>query len=77
MLSFSFNELKQMPDLEETVICKECGLEHEVLYGQEEKPDGTKIPSKKLAFMKCSEQDKLYLIGIDGKYIWGGKKHGE
>ena len=35
----------------ETVVCKRCGEEHTVQYGDKVEPDGTKTPSKLLGFV--------------------------
>lgn len=50
-------------------ICPNCGEEHEVGYGEKVNPDGTREPSKMLAFLTCPKNDTTYLIGIEGKKI--------
>lgn len=50
-------------------ICPECGEEHEVGYGEKVNPDGTREPSKLLAFITCTKSGATYLIGIKGKKI--------
>jgi len=64
-------ELDILPPLEDVVVCDICGGTHPVQYGEEVLEDGTKIPSKNLAYIKCAEQ--LYLVGIDGKDIRAAK----
>ena len=56
--------------LGKTFPCK-CGKNHRVQYGEEILPDGTRKPSKLLAFYKC--KGKAYLAGMLGKRI-GGRK---
>ena len=50
-------------------ICPNCGEEHEVGYGEKVNPDGTREPSKMLAFLTCPKNGTTYLIGIEGKKI--------
>jgi hypothetical protein len=45
----------------------ECGEIHPVLYAEEVLMDGTKIPSKLMAYYKCG--DTSYLCGIAGKTL--------
>jgi len=62
MLAIGNDELKK--PLGDTVKCKQCGESHNVEYGEEVLKDGTKKPSKFLAFYKCGESS--YLCGING-----------
>lgn len=62
MFAIGADDLKE--PLGEMVHCKQCGQEHAVQYGEKVLPDGTKEPSKLLAFYKCGEHS--YLCGIDG-----------
>ena len=50
--------------LGDVVECPQCGQKHTVEYGEEVLKDGTKKPSKLLAFYSCG--DKSYLAGING-----------
>ena len=52
-------------ELGKTVKCWICGKRHRVSYGEKVNADGSKEPSKTLAFFKC--RGKTYLCGIDGK----------
>jgi hypothetical protein len=65
MLAIGVDELKE--PLGDTIQCPQCGGTHEVMYGEKVLPDGTKEPSKLLAFYKCGEHS--YLCGIDGRAI--------
>lgn len=57
----------------EQARCPNCKQKHSVRYGDEivRDADGTrrKVPSKMLAFIKCTENKALYLVGIDGKEL--------
>jgi hypothetical protein len=61
------NELEKKPLLKNTVICKRCGEEHFVQYGDRVLDDGTRVPDKTIAFYKCN--DKIYLAGIAGREV--------
>lgn len=63
MLAVGHDELGG-PVGEETA-CWICGGQHPVEYGEKVLDDGTKVPSKLLAFFRCS--GKTYLCGIDGR----------
>lgn len=67
MKSFSNKELKQKPDLGDFILCPHCQNRHLIKYGNKVLSDGTKEPTKLLAFYRCG--DKTYLAGIDGKNI--------
>jgi len=67
MLAIGAEELKEAPNLGETIICHMCGEEHLIEYGQRVFKDGSKVEDKTLAFFKCGE--KTYLAGINGKDI--------
>lgn len=51
----------------ESVKCPHCGRKHPVVYGERILPDGTREPSRTLAFYEC--KGKTYLHGIDGR-VW-------
>jgi hypothetical protein len=53
--------------LKEHITCPNCGMDHEVEYGNRVMEDGTKRPSKMLSFYKCG--DKAYLAGINGRSL--------
>lgn len=65
MLAIGNDELDRMPALRKTTHCWMCGKTHKVTYGSEVLSDGTKVPSKLLAFFKC--KGKPYLCGVGGK----------
>ena len=67
MLAIGNDEIEKAPKLGNFILCSICGKRHKVEYGEEVLPDGTKKPSKLLAFYKCGE--KNYLAGINGKDI--------
>lgn len=50
--------------LGETIPCRHCDGVHPVQYGEVVLPDGTKQPSKLLAFYVCGGD--TYLCGVDG-----------
>ena len=60
-------ELDDNPNVGKTVVCSKCHKEHRVQYGEEVLKDGTKIPSRFLAFAKCGKT--TYLVGVDGKLL--------
>jgi len=55
--------------LGDEVVCKNCGNIHKVKYGDRVLEDGTKVPSKVLAYIKCDNNDQVYLVGISGKLL--------
>ena len=65
MIAIGKDELEKLPELGITVKCYMCGKWHKVKYADEVLKDGTKVPSKLLAFFKCG--GKEYLCGISGK----------
>jgi len=67
MLSIENDELVNAPNLKEKILCSKCGKFHNIEYGKEVLEDGTKKPSKTLAFYSC--KGKTYLAGINGKKI--------
>lgn len=67
MFAIGNEELNGVPELGETIRCSICGDEHEVEYGDLVQSDGTKVPTRMLAFFSCG--GKSYLCGIDGKDI--------
>ena len=71
MLAIGDNELQDAPDIGETIECPYCGETHAIRYGDKILEDGTKIPSKLLAYYICC--GKSYLAGINGKSIMGRK----
>lgn len=54
------------------ILCDKCGQRHIIEYGDEILEDGTRIPSKLLAFYDCG--GKSYLAGINGRDV---RKTGE
>ena len=58
-------ELAKQQPIGKTVKCWICGKSHRVKYGWEVLPDGKRVPTKLIAFMKCGK--RAYLCGIDGK----------
>lgn len=56
-------------DVGDYADCRICGGKHRVCYGDRILNDGTKEPSKLLAFFKCDQNGKTYLHGINGR-IW-------
>lgn len=67
MFAIGNDELKDAPRLGKFIICDKCGKQHKIEYGEEVLKDGTKRPSKLLAFYTCG--NKTYLAGIGGKDI--------
>jgi hypothetical protein len=67
MFAIGNEEIDAAPVLGETVSCWICGKEHHISYGDIVNKDGTKTPSKLIAFFKCGKQ--TYLAGIDGKEL--------
>lgn len=59
------NELGE--DIGEFVDCPHCKKQHLVQYGDRIEEDGTKTPSKLLAYYKCG--DKAYLCAVNGKSV--------
>lgn len=68
-VAFSNDELEGNGEVGDVVICPNCSEEHKVEYGERVLEDGTKIPSKMLAFTKCDKNEAAYLIGIEGKLL--------
>jgi hypothetical protein len=66
-ISFGNDELADKPALGTSITCPHCNQIHDIKYGDEVLPDGTRKPSKLMAFYKCGK--KIYLAGIDGKSI--------
>jgi hypothetical protein len=48
-------------------------MQHEVKYGERVLDDGTKEPSNALGCVKCTENDKTYLVAIQGQKIRKGR----
>jgi len=67
MLIMGNDEIEKSPSLGDFILCHMCGKRHKIEYGDEVLSDGTKKPSKHLAFYKCGNKD--YLAGINGKDI--------
>lgn len=67
MLAIGNDELYKSQRLQKIIVCGMCGKRHKIIYGDQILHDGTKIPSKLLAFYKCN--GKTYLAGINGKDI--------
>jgi hypothetical protein len=60
-------ELANNEDVGDTILCPRCKKHHDIEYGDEVLKDGTRKPSKILAFYRC--KGKSYLAGIGGKLI--------
>ncbi len=67
MFAIGNNELDEKEPLGDFILCDKCGERHIITYGDEVMPDGTKKPSKLLAFYDCG--GKSYLAGINGRRI--------
>ena len=67
MFAIGNDEIESAPLLGDFILCAQCGNRHKIEYGEEVKKDGTKVPSKLLAYYKCN--GKSYLVGINGKDI--------
>lgn len=65
MLAVGANELGE--ELGDTYHCPRCGEEHPIEYGEKILDDGSRIPAKTIAFVRCN--DKIYLAGIDGRTL--------
>ncbi len=70
MFAISNEEISNKPSLGTTAKCNSCGKMHIVEYGDIVKADGTKEQSTLLAYIKCTENDSLYMVGINGKLIF-------
>lgn len=68
-VAFGSDELANNDLVGEYEPCPNCGEIHKVGYGEVVKPDGTREPSKMLAFITCTKSGATYLIGIKGKKI--------
>lgn len=51
----------------ETAKCPNCRETHDVVYGEQILEDGTRIPSKMLAFVECGK--RTYVVGVNGREI--------
>ena len=69
MFSIGNNELAKADPIGDTIICPKCGDTHTIEYGNEVLPDGTRRPSKLVAFYKCGKS--IYLAGVNGKSVMG------
>jgi len=65
MLAIGNDEIRNLPPLGETIKCWMCGKRHRITYGDKVMKNGTRVPSKLRAFLKC--KGKFYLGGIEGK----------
>lgn len=54
--------------LREQAKCPHCSLMHEVEYGERVLDDGTRVPSKMLAYVKCGNGD-VYIVGVNRRSI--------
>jgi len=75
MFAIGNNELEKAKKLGDFILCDKCGKRHWIEYGEEILEDGTKIPSKMLAFYKCGAT--MYLAGVGGKDIRNRIKPGK
>lgn len=62
-------ELDKNGNVGDIATCPNCGNAHKVEYGERVLEDGTKEPSKMLAYVSCPKNKSAYLIGIDGKLL--------
>lgn len=67
IFSIGNDELENKQPLGDMARCKVCGKMHKVRYGKEVLEDGTKVPSKLLAFISCGDRD--FLVGVNGKEV--------
>ena len=67
MFAIGNDELEELDDLGDFILCDKCGERHLIDYGKEVMKDGSKKKTKFLAFYKCG--GKAYLAGINGKRI--------
>ena len=67
MLTVGNNELGG--PVGETTVCPNCVKSHPVEYGHKVMPDGSLQPSRLLAYCKCPESGKTYLVGINGRCL--------
>ncbi len=68
-VAFGNGELDGKEEIGEFETCPNCGKSHKVGYGNKVLKDGTKAPSKLLAFVDCPENGKTYLVGLRGKRV--------
>jgi hypothetical protein len=54
-------------ELGDMARCPHCGEMRAVRYGDQVLDDGTRVPSKTLAFVSCGEAS--YIVGIKGREI--------
>ena len=71
MYAIGNEELAELPEIGETILCPTCGQLHPVEYGEKVLPDGSKEPSLILAFYRCGK--KSYLAAVNGKSVVGRK----
>jgi len=67
MFAIRNDELESCEPIGDSIVCAKCNEEHLIEYGETVLPDGTKKPSRMLAFYKCG--DITYLAGLKGKKI--------
>ncbi len=68
-VAFGNDELNKKDKIGNFEICPGCGKPHKVEYGNRLLGDGTRVPSKVLAFVTCPESKKSYLVGVRGKRV--------
>ena len=66
-IAVSNGELAGNPKVGKTFLCPRCNVAHAVEHGETVNKDGTRSPSKLLAFYQCGE--KSYLGGFHGREI--------
>ena len=64
VFSIGNDELEMLPKIGKVVKCKACGCFCSV------KTEGE---SQELQFTSCKRCNKSFLVGVDGKYLWGEK----
>ena len=60
-------EIAGNPTVGATFQCPRCNVPHSVEHGETVNSDGTRSPSKLLAFYQC--RGKSYLCGVNGREV--------
>ena len=67
MFAIGNEEMKDLPDLGDTITCPHCGETHKVIYGKQMNINGEWEAVKSTAASRC--KGKLWLCGVNGKNI--------
>lgn len=68
MVAIGNKELAELPySIREEATCPKCWKQHKIQYGEEIMPDGSKIQSTTLGYVKCN--GKSYLVSIQNKLL--------